>query len=164
MHLREPTEWFVTEKRTGEMEPAHDHSTGIICHLPEELSEQPTGKGVNSQVLQVTYIVSSASVLLLWPRQSHCLSAIHMAFPQVAGGNGVLPFLISLNQAHCGKKQGKNWGEKTEEEDTVDFFSFYFNRQMQGRPFHNHELKQITLSTVIYFLSVPRTKKINCGG
>lgn len=86
----------MTEKRTGEMEPEHDHSTGIICHLPEELSEQPTGKGVNSQVLQVTYIVPSASVLLVWPRQSHCLSASPEVFPHVAGGNGVLPFFASL--------------------------------------------------------------------
>lgn len=105
----------MTEKRTGEMEPERDHSTGIICHLPEELSEQPTGKGVNSQVLQVTYIVSSASVLLLWPRQSHCLSAIHVAFPLVTGGNDVLPSflpsLISLIQAHCLKEREK-WGGK----------------------------------------------------
>lgn len=61
----------MTEQRTGEMEPGHDHRTGVICHLPEELSAQPTGKGVNSQVLKVNYIVSSASVLLLWPRQTY---------------------------------------------------------------------------------------------
>ena len=39
------------------MEPGHDHRTGVICHLPEELSAQPTGKGVNSQVLELNYSV-----------------------------------------------------------------------------------------------------------
>lgn len=65
----------MTEQRTGEMEPGHDHRTGVICHLPEELSAQPTGKGVNSQVLKVNYTVSSASVLLLWlKKQDFCYS------------------------------------------------------------------------------------------
>lgn len=49
----------MTEQRTAGMEPGHDHSTGIICHLPEDLSAQPTGKGRNSQVLRVPSIVSS---------------------------------------------------------------------------------------------------------
>lgn len=61
----------MTEQRTGEMEPGHDHRTGVICHLPEELSAQPTGKGVNSQVLKVNYTMSSASVLLLWLTQTY---------------------------------------------------------------------------------------------
>lgn len=43
----------------------HDHRAGVICHLPEELSAQPTGKGVNSLVLKVNYIVSRTSLLLL---------------------------------------------------------------------------------------------------
>lgn len=129
MHLREPTEWFVTEKRTGEMEPEHDHSAGIICHLPEELSEQPTGKGVNSQVLQVTYIVSSASVLLLWPRQSHCLSANHTAFPQVWGGYRVLLgffFLsfISLIEMQCLKEGGGSGKNIDRRERYSRFFLF----------------------------------------
>lgn len=46
----------MTEQRTGEMEPGHDHRTGVICHLPEELTAQHTGKGVNFQVLEVNYI------------------------------------------------------------------------------------------------------------
>lgn len=93
----------MTEKRTGEMEPEHDHSTGIICHLPEELSAQPTGKGVNSQVLKVTYIVSSASVLLLWPRQSYCLSANHTAFffpPAKLEAGTVFAVLHPLSSGH----------------------------------------------------------------
>lgn len=49
----------MTEQRTAGMEPGHDHRTGIICHLPEDLSAQPTGKGRNSQVLRVPSIVSS---------------------------------------------------------------------------------------------------------
>lgn len=110
MHLREPTEWFVTEKRTGEMEPEHDHSTGIICHLPEELSEQPTGKGVNSQVLQVTYIVSSASVLLLWPRQSHCLSAISRGLSP--GHRRQSCFFVSSIQTQSLKEKEKKLGWK----------------------------------------------------
>lgn len=129
MHLREPTEWFVTEKRTGEMEPEHDHSAGIICHLPEELSEQPTGKGVNSQVLQVTYIVSSASVLLLWPRQSHCLSANHTAFPQVWGGSRVLLFffigLFHLFNRDAVSKRGGKSGKNIDRRERYSRF-FYF--------------------------------------
>lgn len=63
----------MTEQRTGEMEPGHDHRTGVICHLPEELSAQPTGKGVNSQVLKVNYTVSGGSVLLLWLKKTRLL-------------------------------------------------------------------------------------------
>lgn len=48
----------MTGQRTGEMEPGHDHRAGVICHLPEELSAQPTGKGVNSLALKLNYIVS----------------------------------------------------------------------------------------------------------
>lgn len=73
----------MTEQRTGEMEPGQDHRTGVICHLPEELSAQPTGKGVNSQVQKVTYIVSSASVLHLWLGQTYCLSRNYKAFPWI---------------------------------------------------------------------------------
>lgn len=76
MHLREPTERFVTEQRPGEMEPGHDHRTGVICHLPEELTAQPTGKGVNSQVLEVNHIVWSVSVLqyLVAGTSHHCIA------------------------------------------------------------------------------------------
>lgn len=76
----------MTEQRTGEMEPGHDHRTGVICHLPEELSAQPTGKGVNSQVLKVNYIVSSAPLLLLWLRQT-CFFVIKSQGFCLVGGN-----------------------------------------------------------------------------
>lgn len=86
----------MTEQRTGEMEPGHDHRTGVICHLPEELSARPTGKGVYSQVLKVNYIVSSASVLLLWLRQT-CFFVIKSQGFSLVRGIFCLQFCILFN-------------------------------------------------------------------
>lgn len=83
MHLREPTEWFVTEQRTWEMEPGHDHRTGVICHLPEELTAQPTGKGVNSQVLEVNYIVVRDSGPPLWLRLTFLFAVFLLSSKQI---------------------------------------------------------------------------------